>query len=70
MKAPKWLLQEEGLTQRQWKMLKRREIKHVIKALDRYRLGCAYTPGYEEVHTIDEALTRIVNAQSVKNWGR
>lgn len=60
----------DGLTSRQWKAHKRQELKYVFQALDNYRLGCAYCPGYEEVSHIQCRLERIKAAQSVKSWGR
>jgi hypothetical protein len=68
---PKWLLQQEGITVRQWKARKRAQIKAVLKCFDDYRMGCAYTPdGEGEVGQIDKALASIRAKLSVKNWGR
>ena len=71
MKPPKWLLQREGLTYRQWKSRKRRELQKVIKAMETYNLGCAYTPSKKrEDITIQFALASLKHELSVKNWGR
>jgi len=69
-KAPKWLLKREGITQRQWKSLKRTELRNVIKALDIYRSGCAFCPGAREFGTIVSALDQLEKSHSVKEWGR
>jgi len=68
--VPKWVLQQDGLNLRQWKARKREQIKRVEKAFDEFRNGCAYSPGYREVQGIQSALFKIIDAQSVKNWGR
>ena len=68
---PKWLLEREGITTRQWKAMKRKELREVIKAFDYYRLGCAYCPGINgEVITIGKSLDKLKQSLSVKEWGR
>lgn len=69
-KIPKWLLQKTGLTTRQWKSRKRRELREVNAALGKYRLGCAYTPEQALVHTLQSVLEKLNLSLSVKNWGR
>lgn len=69
--APRWLLQREGITQRQWKSRKRRELKAIIKAFENYRMGCAYCPGTDgEVGELQHLLERLKDSHSVKKWGR
>jgi hypothetical protein len=67
--APKWLLEREGVTQRQWRARKRRELFAIKKAVDTYRMGCAFTPNGQE---ICEKISRMVYdlrvSHSVKNW--
>lgn len=69
---PTWLLEEEGITAREWKQRKRRELKAAIDAVDALRLGCAHTPCVDGVYigAIHQALQRLQAAWSKKEWGR
>lgn len=68
---PKWLLQREGITARQWKARKRAQIKAVLKCFNDYRMGCAYVPdGEGEVGRIQKDLESLREKMAVKNWGR
>jgi hypothetical protein len=42
-------------TNREWKQRKRREWRAVLKALDTFRMGCAFTPAYDRVKSFDPA---------------
>jgi len=57
-------------TARQWKDQKRKELKAVIKLFNAFRLGCAYTPSYDDAARVQAALDRMQKACSVKEWGR
>ena len=70
MSAPKWLLKQEGITQRQWKSQKRKELKEVIKTLDTFTLGCAYVPAYDEINQVGKLLKEAKDKLSVKKWGK
>ena len=68
---PKWILDNNGQTAREWKARKRKELEQARKAFDAYRIGCAYSPAdLEDVIRIICALEAIREAQSVENWGR
>ena len=70
-KAPKWLLIQEGITQRQWKQLKRKELRELKKSLLVYRSGCIFCPGSGgEFGTIAKLVDELIESHSVKNWGR
>ena len=71
-KAPKWLLKREGITQRQWKTRKRRELNNAIKAFDIYHLGSAFCPGDKDGYNynITAKLDELKSLLSVKKWGR
>lgn len=77
-KIPAWLLAREGLTARQWKSRKRKELAALTEALETYRFGCTYISGEREgwgtvediVTEIDFALDWLKKQQSIKNWGR
>lgn len=43
-KVPKIVL--DGLTTRQWRRLKRAQFRKVIAAIEEYRYGCTFCPGY------------------------
>jgi hypothetical protein len=69
--VPRWLLEKEGCTLRQWKARKRSELRAAIKAFESYRMGCAYCNGGDgEVGAIDTALESLKSRISVKRWGR
>lgn len=71
VRAPKWLLQREGIMNRDWKAIKRAELKAVVKAFDVYRSGCAYCPGFEEdVLEFQRILNKMTLSHSAKVWGR
>lgn len=58
-------------TMRQWKSKKRKELRAVLKAVEEFRLGCAYTPCYPDpAHTLDTLLKEMERKLSVKYWGR
>lgn len=69
---PKWLLEQEKLTAREWKQRKRREIQAVIRAMEYVHRGCAYTPNIEGVHIgeILMQLRKLARAWSQKEWGK
>ena len=70
-KAPRWLLDKLGITQRQWKSKKRKELKQLIKLFENYRLGCFYCPNYDtEIQDLERVLEQMKESHSVKNWGR
>lgn len=69
---PKWILQRDGLTARQWKIRKRNELKTVVKAMNALFLECAYTPTVDGAYIggIDADLCRLRRAWSQKEWGK
>lgn len=71
VRPPAWLLERDKITTRQWKIRKRRELNDVIKAMAKYRMGCAFCPGVNgEVATIEEALNSLKQYHTAKVWGR
>jgi len=71
VRAPDWLLEREQITQRQWRIRKRRDLKQLIAAYDEYRMGCAYCPGKNgEVGAIGKLLDELKESHSIKKWGR
>ena len=70
-KAPKWLLKREGITQRQWKQMKRQELRELKKSLWVYGSGCAFCPSYDgRFGTMVKLVNELIESHSVKNWGR
>lgn len=71
-KVPKWVLKNMGLkTQRQYKELKRKQIKAVEKAIKEYWSGSAFCPmPYFEVCRLRTMLDGLRKAHSIKEWGR
>ena len=70
--APKFVLKNLGSsTQREFRALKRSELRKVIKMWDKFTLGCAYVPGYpQNTNTINNSLAQLKKLLCVKNWGR
>lgn len=58
-------------TKREWKARKRREWREVVRALETFLVGAAYTPIHDKFWAL---LTKDVRAMtkrlSVKEWGR
>ncbi len=71
-KIPKYVLDNMGLqTQRQFKQVKRYQLRMLAKALDEYRMGCAYCPSQGfNIGGIDRRIGNLRNRHSVKNWGK
>lgn len=70
---PADLLQRNGLKKsRQWKNRKRRELRELCKAFDKFRIGCYYTPSGTngEVGRVGEILDEWKRQFSQKEWGR
>jgi hypothetical protein len=59
-----------GVTQRQWKTRKRREIRAVVRALETFQRGSAFTPAYNDYREAMELVRAIADACSEKKWGR
>lgn len=58
-------------TAREWHTQKRREWRAIQRAVDEFRLGCAYTPVYpREVDVLDKVIRDGMRLLSVKEWGR
>lgn len=69
--APRWLLKQEGITQREWKAKKRAELKAVAKAWDVFRRGCAFTPATSQsVDTVNREMKFMTGRLSSKEWGK
>ncbi len=55
---------------RDFRAKKRTELRKVIKALDDLRLGCAFTPAYQNILSIDRLLSDSKELMNQKNWGK
>ena len=55
---------------REFKSLKRKQIRALIKAFEEYQLGCYYCPEYKSFDKARQHVEKIKQAQSVKTWGR
>ena len=58
---------------RAFKAQKRADMRRLIKALAKYRTGCAYTPRESDSVVVDliaRLLDEAKDALSVKKWGR
>lgn len=58
-------------TLRQWKSMKRKEFMEMVKAVDKFRYGCACTPTYpSSVNRLIGIVEQMRQELSVKQWGR
>lgn len=58
-------------TMRQWKAGKRKEFAKLVKAVDQFQCGCAYTPTYPvSVNRLIRIMEQMQQELSVKRWGR
>lgn len=71
-KLPEHIAEQRGIsTMRQWRVIKRREFKAIVNAVDAFRHGCAYTPLRNgEMDTLGNTLESMKAALSVKEWGK
>ena len=68
-KVPKDVLKHLGITtQRQFKQVKRYQVKAIIEAVAEYHLGCAYCPG--SISVLIGAIETMKDELSVEKWGR
>lgn len=62
-------------TDRQYKSLKRKQIRQVIAAIEELQLGCCELPGYNYDHTdclfrkMSDSAKELRERMKVKNWG-
>ena len=70
--CPRFIMDRDHITQRQWRHKKRRELMAAIKAMDILRMGCAYTPSANGVGVRDlyDCLKELREAWSQKEWGK
>lgn len=54
-------------TIRHWRTRKRRELDAVLRAMDMFRFGCAYTPA-RDIGVICDMLRDNRRKMSVKEW--
>jgi hypothetical protein len=60
-----------NLPYRKFKEQKRKELRAVIKAYEKFRLGCAYVPGFHSnAKNLAESLEGWKDSMNLKNWGR
>jgi len=70
-KIPNYILKNMGTpTRREWKQLKRRELRQLRKALNKFILGSAWVPQTGAVKTMDVTLTYLEEVMSQRIWGR
>ncbi len=70
-KLPSYITRQFGGTSRSFKKIKRREIKELQRALDKFRLACAWVPyGPGRVGAIKANIDALKEEMSVRSWGR
>ena len=71
MKLPKRMLKSIGMTSREFKTEKRKRLRAIFGALNKYRIGCAFCPGYErDFKIVCGGLEAMMISHSIRNWGR
>jgi hypothetical protein len=69
VRAPEWVLEREKITQRQWRIRKRKDLKALIAAMFNYRSGCAYCPNQNgEIGAVGRLLESMWDSHKEKNW--
>ena len=63
-------VQRSTANKRQWKALKRMELRRLIKAAEDFNAGAAYTPQPVDTLRLLETLKTWRTALSVERWGR
>lgn len=68
---PAFILDSSNVrSQREWKALKRKEARDVLRAVQQFQLGCAWTPAYRAIAALEPELKAIIKRLSVESWGR
>ena len=69
VRAPEWVLERDKITQRQWRIRKRKDLKALLAAMKNYRSGCAYCPSQNgEVGALERLLESLWESHKEKNW--
>ena len=63
-------IRDKGLTMREWKQLKRSEWKDVQRAMEKFRLGCAFVPNHDLLCKIFQLMNSVSDGMKRENWGR
>lgn len=68
---PKYVLRNLHIqTPRDFRSLKRYQLKSILYALNQYRQGSAYCPGDFNAGQIEKEIKKHQKELSVKEWGR
>ena len=74
MTIPKYVLENTGCKrQRDFKALKRAQLRNLKTALDAVRCGCAYAPLFAHdgpITQIESLIEELQSEWSAKKWGR
>ena len=71
VKVPLYVIQRLGLeTTRDFKALKREQLKDIFRAMSEYLSGCAYCPDNELFDDARKNIEKLIDSHSVKRWGR
>ncbi len=75
LEVPKFVLENMGLkTAREFRDLKRKQIKAIKVALGKYQLGCAYCPNYPNnwgnIGKSIQSIQSMEKSHSREEWGR
>ena len=70
MKKRDWPEHAGYTSGRDFRSQKRYEVRIALKAIDDLRLGCAYTPAYEQIVEANKHLELAKALLSVERWKR
>jgi hypothetical protein len=57
-----------GGTKREWRRLKRQELLALERALVRFNQGCAFTPEYRDVATLERVVRAMRQSMAYRAW--
>ena len=68
-RIPRRILKSAGMTARQWKQMKRHEVREAERVFSNFAFASAFTPANKYVDKIRQLLRELRKSLKVENWG-